>query len=148
MPNPSASTGLEPAITPQIRAAIEALVIEHAWLIDHGQAGRLDELYTEDGLMTGLGPEVRGREAIRVWGKSRAAITERTSRHVSTNLRLQALAAGDITGHVILTVYRHDGEGMGDTTPFAIADYRDVYRRDGQSWRFAERHLTTVFIKR
>ncbi len=131
---------------PGVRDAIAALVAEHAWLIDHGQADRTAELFTEDGRLLGLGPDLVGLDAIRAWGVSRAAIRERTSRHVCTNLRLVPVSADEIHGTVILTVYRYDGPDPGDTRPFMVGDYDDIYRRgaDG-AWRFAQRRITPSF---
>lgn len=142
--------GVMPArIAPDVRLAIEALVAEHAWMIDHGEAARIAELFTEDGRLTGLGPDLIGRDAIEAWGAARAAMTERTSRHVCTNLRLVPRGEGLVEGHAILTVFRHDGSEAGRPLPFAVADYADIYRLgDDGHWRFGERNLTTVFIAR
>src|SRR5579863_9927677 len=53
----------KPIIDPQIRSEIEALVVEHAWRLDHHQSGSLAELYTDDGRLLGIGPDRIGREA-------------------------------------------------------------------------------------
>ncbi|NWG22988.1 MAG: nuclear transport factor 2 family protein [Pseudorhodoplanes sp.] len=146
-PNPAGA--LPARIAPEVRLAIEALVAEHAWLIDHGEAGRIADLFTDDGRLIGLGPDMVGREAIKAWGLARAAMTERTSRHVCTNLRLVDRGDGTVEGHAILTVYRHDGTQPGHPLPFAVADYADVYRLgDDGHWRFGERKLATVFVAR
>lgn len=128
------------------RAFIEELVAEHAWLIDTGSADRLAELYTEDGVMTGVGPDLIGQAAIRQWGIGRAAMLERTSRHFCANLRLRRESDHTVRGTVLLTVYRHDGPSVGSPVPFGVAEYNDVYRLgpDGH-WRFAERRLKTLF---
>jgi hypothetical protein len=116
----------------EIRLTLEHLVVEHAWLIDHGAADRLPELYTEDGRMFGVGPDKIGREAIAAWAKQRAAMTDRRSRHVQTNIRLERVADDVIHGTAILTLYRHDGAGAGSPSP------------DG-TWLFAERRLAVLF---
>ena len=67
------------AIEPSTRQAIEALIYEHAWLIDHGQADRLPGLYTEDARVLGIGPDKVGQQAITEWAGQRAAMTERCS---------------------------------------------------------------------
>ena len=47
---------------------------------------------------------------------------------------------------MILTVYRHDGLDPGDTRPFMVSDYDDIYRRGPDGiWRFARRRITTAF---
>lgn len=151
----SASEARAPEISPPgatldcgLRAAIEALVVEHAWLIDHGKASLIAGLYTEDGRMTGLGPDLVGQEAIRDWAITREAMTHRMSRHICTNLRLAPRTPELIEGSVLLTVYRHDGPGTGEPTPFAIAEYEDLYQLGAdRRWRFAARHLRTLFSR-
>ena len=80
--------GSAAGLAPDVRDAITALVAEHAWLIDHGQAERVADQFTEDGALFGVGPDLIGLDAIRTWAVARAAMRERTSRHVCTNLRL------------------------------------------------------------
>ncbi len=135
-----------PSVDPATRQAIEQLVAEHAWLIDHGQAERIASLYTDDARMLGLGPDKVGRPAIQAWAAERAAMTGRRSRHVQSNLRLAAVSPDECRGTLLLTVYRHDGAGRAEPVPFAVAEYDDIYGRgpDGV-WRFAERRLTILF---
>ena len=134
------------ALAPGVRDAIAALVAEHSWMIDHGQADRVPELFTEDGRLFGGGPDLIGLDAIRAWSVRRAAMRERTSRHVCTNLRLTRVSDDEVRGTGILTLYRRDGPGPGDATPLLVGDYDDIYRRgaDG-TWRFAERRITPTF---
>ncbi len=137
---------MAPPIEPELRLAIEALVYEHAWLIDHGHADQLPNLYTDDARVQGVGPEKIGREAIAVWARERAAMTQRRSRHVQTNIRLEAESPATVRGTVVLTLYRHDGDGPGSPSPLLIGEYQDVYQRgtDGQ-WRFSQRSLSVLF---
>ena len=137
---------MTPSVSPATRQAIEQLVAEHAWLIDHGQAERIAALYAEDARVLGIGPDKVGQAAIRVWAEERAAMTGRRSRHVQSNLRLVAVSPDECRGTLALTVYRHDGEGRADPVPFAVADYDDIYVRGTDDvWRFAERRLSIVF---
>ncbi len=138
---------LAATLQPDVRLAIEALIHEHAWFIDHGQADRVVELFTDDARLLGIGADKIGRDAIAQWAADRAAMTERCSRHVQSNIRLVAAAGPDqVEGTVLLTLYRFDGPGMGQPSPMLVAEYEDQYRRcpDGR-WRFAQRRLTTVF---
>jgi hypothetical protein len=139
---------LDVAIDPATYEAIERLVQEHAWLIDHGEAGKLPDLFTGDGRLIGIGPERAGRAAIAEWAMQRQAMTDRRSRHVQTNIRLEPASEGVIHGTVVLTLHRHDGPGEGDPGPLLVGEYADVYMRcpDGR-WRFAERRLTVLFGK-
>ncbi len=134
------------AIGPDIRHAIEALVYEHAWLIDHGLADRLPDLYTDDGRVLGVGPDKVGRQAIADWAGQRAAMTGRRSRHVQSNLRLASVSPGVVRGTVVLTLYRHDGDAKADPVPFLVGEYEDLYHRGTDDvWRFAERRLSVLF---
>ena len=98
-----------------------------------------------DGVLLGVGPDLIGLDAIRTWAVARAAMRERTSRHVCTNLRLLPVSDDEVHGTVILTIYRHDGPDPGDARPFMVGDYDDIYRRgpDG-TWRFARRRVVQV----
>ena len=134
------------ALDAPVRLAIEVLIQEHAWLIDHGQADQVVDLYTQDARLLGIGADKIGRDAIARWAAERAAMTGRCSRHVQSNIRLVAAGAGQAQGTVLLTLYRSDGPGLGSPTPLLVAEYDDLYRHcpDG-NWRFAERRLTTLF---
>ena len=143
-------TGTVRAVTGEVsvadQQAIERLVHEHAWLIDHGQASQVADLFTEDGRLFGAGPDKVGRAAIAAWADQRQAMAERRSRHVQTNVRLGQAPGGTVRGTVVLTLYRHDGPGPGSLVPLLVGEYDDTYAKgaDGQ-WRFAERRLTILF---
>ena len=129
-----------------VREALEALVMDHAWLIDQGRADEIPRLYTEDGSLHGVGPDLVGRDAIAAWSVNRAAMRDRVSRHVCTNFRLVPVSDDEVHGTSILTVFRHDGAGQRGTTPFMVADCDAVYRRgDDGTWRIARRRLTPAF---
>jgi len=133
-------------VDPDTRQAIEHLVAEHAWLIDHGQADRIATLYAGDARVLGIGPDKVGQAAIQAWAAERAAMTDRRSRHVQSNLRLVAVSPDECRGTVVLTLYRHDGPGKADPAPLMVAEYDDVYRkREDGVWLFEERRLSILF---
>lgn len=133
-------------LAPQDRLAIEQLIQRHAWLIDHGAANEVGELFAEDGALYGVGPDKVGRAAIAEWGRQRAAMTERRSRHLQSNILIEPVAPDAARGWVALTLYRHDGQGQGSVTPLLIAEYADRYVREPDgSWLFAERRLAVLF---
>lgn len=131
----------------QTRAAIEDLVVEHAWVLDHGDPRRLPDLYTDSGQLLGLGEPLVGRAALAGWAEQRALLSGRVSRHVHTNVRLTVDDSGTVHGDVVTLLYRHDGEGSGPTWPFLVLDYTDIYaRQDDGSFLFASRSITRVFV--
>ena len=134
------------AIETADRLAIEALIHEFSWLIDHGEAQNLPGLFTEDARVLGVGPAKVGQQAIAEWGRERAAMTQRRSRHVQSNIRLKAVSESVVHGTVVLTLYRHDGEGPGSSSPLLIGEYQDAYQRGADhNWRFSERSLAVLF---
>jgi hypothetical protein len=131
---------------PAVRCEIDALIIEHSWMLDHHKSERLGELYTENGRLTGLGGDRIGREAISKYGQERARTKGRTARHVNTNIRLVKDGPKRVRGLCSIMLLRHEGEGLGTADPIALADAQDVFVQceDGR-WRFEERHLVLRF---
>jgi len=130
----------------QIRSEIEALVHEHAWLLDNRGGEKLADLYLADGRLHGLGPEKKGKAAIAAYGKARTTMEGRMARHVCTNLRLWPADGDRIAGHHLITLYRHDGEGIGPADACALADAHDLYARDADGhWKIAERRMVLTF---
>ena len=137
---------LSGVIEASTRQAIEDLIVEHAWLIDHSRANEVAELYTNDGRLLGVGPDKVGRAAITHWAEQRATMTDRRSRHVQTNVRLEFIAHDAVRGTTVLTLYRHDGSGAGSPTPLLIGEYEDVYvKGTDERWRFRSRSLRVLF---
>ena len=131
---------------PATMQAIERLIRQHAWLIDHGRADEVTALYAKDARMYGIGPDKAGHAEIAQWANQRAAMTGRRSRHVQSNVLLRAMPDGRVGGTIILTLYRHDGDGAAPALPVMVAEYEDIYERGGDgNWRFAERRLAVLF---
>ena len=133
-------------IDPAIRCAIEALITEHAWMLDHHKSDRLGELYVESGRMSGISPERNGRDEIVAYGRERAKMTERKARHVTSNIRLLHDGPKRVSSLCTITLFRCDGDNFGPADPVALADAQDVFVHcdDGQ-WRFESRHLVLTF---
>jgi len=59
--------------------SLSRLVVEFAWRVDHGQADRVWELFVPDGVLDTGGAPLAGHDAIRDWGRARAASTSGTA---------------------------------------------------------------------
>jgi hypothetical protein len=127
--------------------ALERLVIEYAWRVDHGHADTAYELFAAEGVLV-LGPQqMNGRDEIAAWGANRSSI-DRTTRHICTNIRFVPDGQGGATGTTVLTVYLSDGTGDGvssNVSPHSVADYEDTFVRVEGEWRFASRLTNVLF---
>lgn len=129
-----------------IERACERLVISYTHLVDGGRAADVADLFTEDGVWTAGRTRYEGRSAIRA-AFTRRQESDRTSRHVCTNLQIDVIDADRATGLVYLTLYRFDGPGPAAPEAELVGDYRDVFVRTPEGWRFAERHTTVAFTR-
>ncbi|MDE3114906.1 MAG: nuclear transport factor 2 family protein [Pseudomonadota bacterium] len=134
----------------RIRAEIEELNAEFAYLIDHDRSEEVADLFTEGGSYgRASGERSTGREAIRCAYASRKAKGPRTARHIFTNLRLTYETATRVRATSILTLFAADGTPPHVAEPFLVADYDDICERGGDGrWRFASRTVTWLFLQR
>jgi hypothetical protein len=129
------------------RAQIEALSLEYYYRLDHGEADRVPELFTQDGtLQMSDDAPIVGRKAIEAFYAARSK-TRRT-RHVSTNLRLTYVDANHVEAVREITYYA--GETANNRGPYpaepAIAEYAEkLVRGEDGRWRYAWRKATPVF---
>jgi len=129
------------------RVAIESLIAEFAWLIDHNQTDKVADLFIEDGWYGRAGgARSVGREAIAKSYAGRAARGERTARHIFTNLRLTVHSADAAEGVCILLLFAADGPPPHPAEPMLVQDYHDTYRRVDGRWLFASRETTQLFV--
>jgi hypothetical protein len=121
------------------------LLTEIAWLIDHGGADRVHELFVEDGQMR-LGPTVvlQGRDAIKEWGRLRPAID---TRHVHTNHRFTRVDDDTAEGTATVTVYMDSGNEPGTTVAYMVCEETDRFVRTDHGWRFSARQSDIIFSR-
>jgi uncharacterized protein (TIGR02246 family) len=131
--------------------ACERLVTEYCHLVDHGEAARIAELFTEDGVWSSPENTMTGREAIARGFARRQANTARMSRHVCGNVLIDVTGADQATGVCYLTLYRHDGVPERATSPSdvpaIVGEYRDTFARNADGWRFKRREIVVSFVK-
>jgi uncharacterized protein (TIGR02246 family) len=132
-------------LAPTDRLAIQDLVTEMVWRVDHGEAHRVWELFTPEGVMAIGRRQIEGHEELKAWGAERDQ-DARWTRHVCTAPRIEVVDPDHVRATALGTVYAHTGEGRGSTVPMSVNEYRDVFvRRDGH-WRFQERRLSVLFV--
>lgn len=118
--------------------------MEYTHLVDGGEAAAVADLFAADGVWSSGPARYEGRDAIRAAFARRQA-SDRTSRHVCTNLRIDVVDDDHATGLVYLTLYRFDGDGPGRPDPDLVGEYRDAFVRTTEGWRFAERTAHAPF---
>lgn len=130
--------------------ACEQLVVAYTHLIDMGEAGKVAELFTEDGIWESAENTMKGGAAIAAGFGQRQANAGRRSRHVCTNVSVTLTGADCAEGFCYFTLYRADGvDGpvVFDTVPAMVGEYRDRFRRTPEGWRIAHRTATAGFIR-
>jgi hypothetical protein len=134
-----------------IERECERLVTLYCHYVDHGEAAKIADLFTDDGVWRGPGIEMNGIEKVRKGFAARQANAARMSRHVCNNLLIDVVDEDNATGTVYLTLYRHDGEEGRHTSPLEgpvlVGEYRDRFLRTAAGWRFAERQIEVSFVR-
>ncbi|WP_020497500.1 nuclear transport factor 2 family protein [Sciscionella marina] len=121
-------------------ATVAGLVNEWAHRIDHGDAGGVAELLSDDAVVTGLGPDRHGPAGIQEWADARP--TGRQTHHQVTNLRYGARPDGTITGTAYLTLYVTSETGEPATA--FVGEYRDTIRRTPDGLQFTRRDIVPL----
>ena len=133
-----------------IERECERLVTLYCHHVDHGEAAKIADLFSQDGVWAGPGVRMQGKEQLRKGFGAREANTARMSRHVCNNLLLQVIDDDHAEGTVYLTLYRHDGEEGRRVSPLEgpvlVGEYRDRFVRTEEGWRFEERRIFTSFL--
>jgi len=127
------------------------IVTLYCHYVDHGEAARIADLFTKDGVWSGPGVRMEGERQLRKGFQARQDNKARMSRHVCSNLLVDVIDEDNATGTVYLTLYRHDGEeGRGFSPiegPALVGEYRDRFVRTADGWRFAERVIESAFVR-
>jgi len=141
------ATTAEQLVSETDHVGLSRLVTEHAWRVDHGRADTVHELYVDNGVLD-VGTPVRGREAIREWGRQLvAAAPWRSIRHVCANMRFVADGANAAEGTTLLTVFMVAGPGAATTVPFSVGEDHDRFVRTEQGWKLVSRRWVELFSR-
>lgn len=127
---------------------LSRLVNEHAWRVDNGRADTVHELYIDDGELTLPPGTVRGRDALRAWGRQLVeAPPWHSIRHVCGNMRFVYDGDNAAIGTTVLTVFMVAGEQASTTVPFSVGEDHDRFVRTEQGWRFVSRRWVELFAR-
>ena len=125
------------------RTAIEQLVIEYAYLLDHQRWQDVAALCTDDAVLFIRGREIVGQQGLDEWAARRAERPNRRTQHQMTLLRLDAVSDDEVHGTAALVLHVAK-TGGGGTYVDLIGEYRDEYVRDGGVWKFRRRRLVPL----
>ena len=146
--HPIAEPGLAPLKRMLIERACEQLSVAYARAVDFRDYDAFVELFADDACLE-LGMRLEGKDAIRSSMEARAE--DIRTRHVLTNISVEAQDSRHARGTVYLTLYRHVGlDSMRDapipsTLPTAVGHYDDTYVLTAAGWRFQTRKLHVAF---
>jgi hypothetical protein len=122
---------------------IRGLIIECAYLFDHGMADKVPDLWVDEGVLK-LGDNVmNGKPEIVAWTAKRAT-QERQSLHTISNIRVTPTGPDRAEAVAYMVVYMQDPGGPTPEAPMGVGEYRDEFvRRDGR-WFFINRRTVAV----
>ena len=134
-----------------IERECQRLVTEYCHLVDHGEAERIADLFSEDGVWKSPEVTMNGQAEVKRGFAARQANVKRMSRHVCNNFLLNIIDEDHAEGTVYLTLYRHDGEPGRRLSPLEgpqmVGEYRDRFVRTSEGWRFAHREIEISFLR-
>jgi hypothetical protein len=133
-----------------IERACERLIVAYSHFIDFGEAGRVGELFTADGVWESPEATMRGQEQVTAGFGRRQANAGRRSRHVCTNVAIDIVGPDEAKGVCYFSLYRADGVGEGAAPldgPVMVGEYRDRFVRTADGWRIAHRVASVGFAR-
>jgi hypothetical protein len=126
--------------------------LTHRWcrFADGGEASRLAELFTEDGIFTTPDMTLRGRAEIAGTFAEREVLADLRTLHLCTNIDVEVLGSSTARGWVNVCLFRRWGDAGATTpvpvtTPSLVATYEDTYELVEGRWLFAARTQRVVF---
>jgi 3-phenylpropionate/cinnamic acid dioxygenase small subunit len=125
------------------RLAIEQLVTEYAWMLDHQRWHDVSELCTDDAVLHIRGREIVGHTGLAEWAERRAERPNRRTQHQMTLLRLYPVSANEVHGTAALVLHVAK-TGGGGTYVDLVGEYEDEYLRTPGGWRFKRRRLVQI----
>ena len=134
-------------MTEGVRAAVDALLSEWAWHIDHDDVAALMGLFTDDARYVAGRVTLQGKGEIEARYRARTRHGVRTTRHVYSGLRLTEVTPSTVRATSTWVCYAANAPAPVDgARVYLVADFVDRLRHcaDGR-WRLAERTIVDVF---
>jgi ketosteroid isomerase-like protein len=125
------------------RLAIEQLVGEYAWLLDHQRWHDVADLCTDDAVLFIRGREIVGPDGLAQWADRRAERANRKTQHQMTLVRLEPVGPDEVHGTAALVLHVAK-TGGGGTYVDLVGEYVDEYVRDHGRWKFRRRRLVQI----
>jgi uncharacterized protein (TIGR02246 family) len=127
--------------------ACTRLVHDFAAAVDARQYDAFVGLFAPDGVFDRAGQVSRGHTAIRHFLDARPA--DRVTRHVCTNLRIDATRPDAASGNCYALVFQSQASAdmplpLPTPTPMVV-EYLDDYRLVSEGWKFAHRRVRIIF---
>jgi hypothetical protein len=146
--------GLDPLETMFAERACEKLMYRYAQAVDFGEASRIADLFTEEGVWLGAdGRGMNGRGEIFAAMSRRQELKRRQSRHVMTNVLVDIESATRGNGVAYLMNYRHDSDtGVAEkpapaAPPKFVGEYHLSFACVDQQWLIEHLRFDLVFLR-
>jgi hypothetical protein len=128
----------------------ERLTYRFCRFADCGEASRLAELFTDDGVFATPDMTVSGRLEIARTFAQREALADLQTLHLCTNIVVDVVDEAFALGWVNVCLFRRwrDADSVAPvpvTAPSLVAAYEDTYARVGGCWLLATRTQRVVF---
>jgi hypothetical protein len=128
----------------------ERLTHRYCRFADFGQASRLAELFTQDGVFALPEMVLTGRSEIARTFAEREALTDLRTVHLCTNLDVEVLDEQNAQGWVYLCLFRRWREPgskapVSTTAPALVAAYEDTYAWTDDRWLIRSRTQHVAF---
>ncbi len=128
--------------------ACERLIADYAYFRDREEPEPYAAVFAHDGVFEFRGARFEGRSAIaeRLTEGAGKVIT----RHVMSNVRIDAISPEEATGTSLVTLYQADrGELPRRVDGFlGIGEYHDRFVRTDEGWKIAHRKFVDVYVGR
>ncbi|MCB2107133.1 MAG: nuclear transport factor 2 family protein [Rhodobacteraceae bacterium] len=134
------------AIPVEDRIAVEDLLTEFCWRVDHARAETVAELFIADGKIVTPMFTAHGRDQIAEHFRNRDRQGDILSRHQWMNLRLEPVSPTRLKAEMVVQTYLAKGAPPSSTPGLMVGDSLDVFEKGSDGvWRFAERQLRVIF---